>query len=170
MPVTLPRCSRGGGGPGRRSGRDGGRGRGGRGGPLPCRERNPMLVSNSRNSTLAASISPLPCTPAPSVAVPPPPPPAVAGPQYTTSVAASAHGSAPEPVGGPALLSTPRSTAADALTAGTISLTILLRTQLPVLKTRRCSGSTSRRWLRLQHGGPTKRVFLSPRVQKQGSC
>ena len=59
MPVTLPCCSRGGGGPSRRGGRDGGRGRGGRGGPLPCRERNPMLVSNSRNFTLAASISPL---------------------------------------------------------------------------------------------------------------
>ncbi len=97
MPVTLPRRGRGGGGPGRRGGRDGGRGRGGRGGPLPCRERNPMLASNSRNSTLATSISPLPRTPAPSAAVPPPPP-AVAGPQYTTSVAASAHGSAPAPV------------------------------------------------------------------------
>ena len=85
MPVTLPRCSRGGGGPGRRGGRDGGRGRGGRGGPLPCRERNPMLASNSRNSTLATSISPLPRTPAPSAAVPPPPP-AVAGPQYATAI------------------------------------------------------------------------------------
>jgi hypothetical protein len=30
-----------------------------------------MLASNSRNSTLATSISPLPCTPAPSAAVPP---------------------------------------------------------------------------------------------------
>ena len=69
MPVTLPRLGRGGGGPGRRGGRDGGRGRGGQGGPLPCRERNPMLASNSRNSTLATSISPLPCTPAPSAAV-----------------------------------------------------------------------------------------------------
>lgn len=83
-----------------------------------------MLVSNSRNSTLAASISPLPRTPAPSVAVPPPPP-AVAGPQYTTSVAASAHGSAPDPVGGPALLSTPRSTAADALTKTALMMNIL---------------------------------------------
>ena len=85
MPVTLPRRGRGGGGPGRRGGRDSRRGRGGRGGPLPCRERNPMLASNSRNSTLATSISPLPRTPAPSAAVPPPPP-AVAGPQYATAV------------------------------------------------------------------------------------
>ena len=60
MPVTLPRRGPGSGGPGRRGERDGGRGRGGRGGPLPCRERNPMLASNSRNSTLATSISPLP--------------------------------------------------------------------------------------------------------------
>ncbi len=74
MPVTLPRRGRGGGGPGHRGGRDGGRGRGGQGGPLPCRKRNPMLASNSRNSTLATSISPLPCTPAPAAAVPPPPP------------------------------------------------------------------------------------------------
>jgi hypothetical protein len=85
MPVILPRRGRGGGGPGRRGGRDGGRGRGGRGGPLPCHERNPMLASNSRNSTLATSISPLPRTPALSAAVPPPPP-AVAGPQYATAV------------------------------------------------------------------------------------
>jgi hypothetical protein len=85
MPVTLPRRGRGGGGPGRRGGRDGGRGRGGQGGPLPCRERNPMLASNSRNSTPATSISPLPRTPAPSAAVPPPPP-AVAGTQYATAV------------------------------------------------------------------------------------
>jgi hypothetical protein len=124
MPVTLPRCSRGGGGPSRRGGRDGGRGRGGRGGPLPCRERNPMLVSNSRNSTLAASISPLPRTPAPSAAVHPPRP-AVAGPQYTTSVAASAHGSAPDLVGGPALSSTSRSTAADAITKTALMMDIL---------------------------------------------
>jgi hypothetical protein len=85
MPVKLPRCGRGGGGPGRRGGRDGGRGQGGRGGPLPCQERNPVLASNWRNSTLATSISPLPRTPAPSAAVPPPPP-AVAGPQYATAV------------------------------------------------------------------------------------
>ena len=85
MHITLPRRGRGGGGPGRHGGRDGGRGRGGRGGPLPCRKRNPMLASNSRNSTLATSISPLPRTPAPSAAVPPPPP-AVAGPQYATAV------------------------------------------------------------------------------------
>ena len=72
MHITLPRRGRGGGGPGRHGGRDGRRGRGGRGGPLPSCERNPMLLSNSRNSTLATSISPLPCTPAPSAAVPPP--------------------------------------------------------------------------------------------------
>ncbi len=42
-----------------RGGRDGGRGRGGQGGSLPCRERNPVLASNSRISTLATSISPL---------------------------------------------------------------------------------------------------------------
>ena len=71
MPVTLPRRGCGGGGPGRRGGRDGGRGHGGQGGPLPCHERNPMLASNSRISTLATSISPLPCTPAPSATVPP---------------------------------------------------------------------------------------------------
>ncbi len=85
MPVTLPCRGRGGGGPGRRGGRAGGCGPGGRGGPLPCRERNPMLASNLRNSTLVTSVSPLPCTPAPSTAVPPPPP-AVAGPQYATVV------------------------------------------------------------------------------------
>ncbi len=85
MPVTLPRRGRGGGSPGRCGGRDGRRGRGGRGGPLPCRECNPMLTSNSRNSTLATSISPLPRTPALSAAVSPPPP-AVAGPQYATAV------------------------------------------------------------------------------------
>jgi hypothetical protein len=68
MPVTLPCHGRGGGGPGHRGGRDGGRGHGGQGGPLPCRERNPMLASNSRNSTLTTSISPLPCTPALSAA------------------------------------------------------------------------------------------------------
>ena len=71
MPVTLPRCSHSGGGPIRRGGRDGRRGRGGWGGPLPCHKRNPMLASNLRNSTLTTSISPLPCTPAPSAAVPP---------------------------------------------------------------------------------------------------
>ena len=85
MPVTLPRRGRGGGSPGRCGGRDGRRGRGGRGGPLPCRECNPMLTSNSRNSTLATSISPLPRTPALSAAVSPPPP-AVAGPQYATAI------------------------------------------------------------------------------------
>ena len=79
MPVTLP-C--GGGGPGRHGGRDGGRGRGGQG---PCRERNPMLASNSRNSTLTTSIFPLPRTLAPLAAVPPPPP-AVAGPQCATAI------------------------------------------------------------------------------------
>ena len=72
MPITLPRHGCGGGGPVRRGGRDGGRGHGGRGGPLPCHERNPMLASNQRNSTLTMSISPLPRTPAPSAAVPPP--------------------------------------------------------------------------------------------------
>ncbi len=85
MPVTLPHPGRGSGGPGHRGGRDGGCGRGGRSGPLPCRERDPMLASNSRNSTLATSISLLPRTPAPLAAVPPPPP-AVAGPQYATAV------------------------------------------------------------------------------------
>ncbi len=85
MPVTLRRHGPDGGGPGHRGGCDGGRGRGGQGGPLPCRERNPMLASNSRSSALATSISPLPRTPAPSAAVPPPPP-AVAGPQYATAV------------------------------------------------------------------------------------
>jgi hypothetical protein len=79
MPVTLPCHGRGGGGPGHHGGRDGGHGHGDWGGPLPCRERNPILASNSRNSTFATSISPLPCTPAPSAAVPPPPP-AVTGP------------------------------------------------------------------------------------------
>ena len=54
MPVTLPRR----GGIGRRGGPDGGRGRGGRGGSLPCRERNPVRASNSRNSTLTTPIPP----------------------------------------------------------------------------------------------------------------
>ena len=85
MPVTLPRRGCGGGGPGRRGGRDGRRGCDGQSGPLPCRELNPMLASNLRNSTLATSISPLPCTPAPSATVPPPPP-AVTGPQYATAI------------------------------------------------------------------------------------
>jgi hypothetical protein len=72
MPITLPHCGRGSGSPGRCGGRDGGRGSGGRGGPLPCRKRNPMLASNLRNSTLATSIPPLPCTQAPLAAVSPP--------------------------------------------------------------------------------------------------
>jgi hypothetical protein len=85
MPVTLPHCDRGGGGPGCHGGRDGRCDQVGRGGPLPCRKCNPMLASILRNSTLTTSISALPCTPAPSAAVPSPPP-AVAGPQYTTAI------------------------------------------------------------------------------------
>ena len=43
MPVTLSRRGRGGGGPGRLGGRDGGRGRGGRGGPLLAASVIPCL-------------------------------------------------------------------------------------------------------------------------------
>jgi hypothetical protein len=103
---------------------DEGCGRGGWGGPLPCRERNPMLASNLRNSTLVTSISPLPCTPASLVDVPPPPP-AVAGPRYTTAVAALAHGSASALVGGSALSSAPRSAATNALTKTGLMMNIL---------------------------------------------
>ena len=85
MIATLPLCGCGCGGPNRRGGRDGGRGCGGQGGPLPCRTRNSMLVSILKNSTIAASISPLTCTPAPLAALPPPPP-AVARPQYAIAV------------------------------------------------------------------------------------
>ena len=104
MSITLPRRGDSGRGLGRCSGRDEQCGHGGQGGPLPCRKCNPMLASNSRNSTLAMSISLLPCTLAFLAAVPPPPLP-VAGPRYTTTVDASAHGhgSAPGPVGGPAI-------------------------------------------------------------------
>ena len=73
MPITLPCRGCNGGGPGRCGGGDGGCGHDGQGGPLPCYKRNPILASNSRNSTLATFISPLPHTPAPLAAVPPPP-------------------------------------------------------------------------------------------------
>jgi hypothetical protein len=63
MPVSLPRGggrsqSGRGGGRGRDGGRIGGRGRGGRGGPLPSRELNPMLMSNSQNTTLLEATAP----------------------------------------------------------------------------------------------------------------
>ena len=108
MPVTLPRAGHG--GPGRK-GRRGAHT--GRGGPLPNRERNPMLISNSNNSTLVASISPLPSAPGQ-----PPNAPAPAGgshaQQYTNDVAASAHGSAPphHPAGVGSALSSGSSTVA----------------------------------------------------------
>ena len=52
MPVSLPRRGRG--GPaGCRGGHDGGQGRGGWGDLLPSRKRNAMLMSSSRNTTLA---------------------------------------------------------------------------------------------------------------------
>ena len=121
MPVTLPRAGRG--GPGRKGGHNAGTGWGG---PLPNRERNPMLVSNSNNSTLVASISPLPSAPGQ-----PPTAPAPAGgtraQQYNNDVAASAHGSAPphHPAGAGSALSIGSSTAAAALTKAAMMINIL---------------------------------------------
>ena len=71
MVISLPRCG---------GGRGGRRGRGGH--PFLGRERNPRLVSNSSNTTLAASVSHLPPAPGqpailsllPSPALPLPPP------------------------------------------------------------------------------------------------
>ncbi len=101
MPISLPRHGHG--GPaGRGGGRDGGKGRGGRGNPLPSCKRDATFVSNSRNTTLSASIYPLPCTPALGQAAAVPPPLAVNGPRYTNAIAALAHGSAPDPFSGPA--------------------------------------------------------------------
>ena len=64
------------GGPGRRGGRDGGRGRGGQRDPLPRpRAQSHARRPNSRNSTLATRpFPPLPCTPAPFGRCAPPPP------------------------------------------------------------------------------------------------
>ncbi len=81
MPVSLPHCGCGA-LAGHRGGRDGGQGRGGQGNPLPSRKHNAMLMSNLRNTTLAASISPLPHTPALRQAAAVPPPVAVDGPWY----------------------------------------------------------------------------------------
>ena len=72
MVVSLPR----------RGGGRGGRGRGRGGHPFLGREHNPRLVSNSSNTTLAASVSHLPPAPGqpailsllPSPALPLPPP------------------------------------------------------------------------------------------------
>jgi hypothetical protein len=122
MPVTLPRAGRGG---------PGGKGecgaRTGRGGSLPNRERNPMLVSNSNNSTLLVSISPLPSAPG---QPPTAPAPAIVtrAQQYTNDIAASTHGSAPlhHPAGpGSALSLIGSSTAAAALTKAAMMINIL---------------------------------------------
>jgi len=97
MVVSLPH----------RDGGRGGRGRGHGGHPFLGREHNPMLVSNSSNTTLAASVSRLPPAPGqpailsllPSPALPLPPPlPTVI--EYTDVVAASAIGSEPDPISG----------------------------------------------------------------------
>ena len=96
MVISLPRCG---------GGRGGRRGRGGH--PFLGRERNPRLVSNSSNTTLAASVSHLPPAPGqpailsllPLSALPLPPPlPAVI--VCTDDVAASAIGSEPDPISG----------------------------------------------------------------------
>jgi hypothetical protein len=99
MVVSLP-CRCGGRG-------DHGRGRGGP--PFRDREHDPRLVSNSSNTTLAASVSRLPPAPGqpaiasllllPALMLPPPPPsPAVV--IYTDAVAALAIGSEPGPFSG----------------------------------------------------------------------
>ena len=107
----------------------GGCGRGGRGGPLRCRERNPLLASNSRNAALlATTISSPPCALALSAAVLLHPPSAVAVPaqQYTTAAAASAHGSAPDdPVNNPLPPSSARSNASAALSKTALMMNIL---------------------------------------------
>ena len=84
----LPTCRGCGGGPGR---------------PLPSRERNRLLMSNLNNTTLAASISPLPLAPGQSAAVPhsAAAATATAATQYTNVVAALACGSKPDPVANP---------------------------------------------------------------------
>jgi len=90
-----------------RGGGRGGCGRGRGGHPFLGRERNPRLVSNSSNTTLAASVSRLPPAPGqpailsllPSPALPLPPPlPAIV--VYTDDVAASVIGSEPDPISG----------------------------------------------------------------------
>ena len=97
MVVSLPR----------HGGDRGGCGCGRGGHPFLGRERNPRLVSNPSNNTLAASVSRLPPAPGqpaillllPSPALPLPPPlPAVV--VYTDDVAASATGSEPDSISG----------------------------------------------------------------------
>ena len=96
-------------GPGGKGGRTSGHDRIGWGGPLPSRERNPtMLISNSNNSNLVVSIvSPLPPAPGQPTTAPP-----AGGQQYTNEVVAPAHGSTPDPAGGPAPLFACSTTAA----------------------------------------------------------
>jgi len=97
MVVSLPR----------HGGDRGGCGCGRGGHPFLGRERNPRLVSNSSNTTLATSVSRLPPAPGqpailsllPSPALPLPPSlPAVV--VYTDDVAALAIGSEPDPISG----------------------------------------------------------------------
>ena len=110
MPVTLPHA--GCGGPGRKGGRGACTGRGSL---LPNCERNPMFVSNLNNSTLVASISPLPSAPGqPPTAPAPAPAGGTRAQQYNNDVAASAHGSAPphHPAGAGSALSIGSSVAA----------------------------------------------------------
>ncbi len=76
---------------------------GGRSHPLPSCEHNKLLVSNSNNTTLVASVSPLPPAPGKLAAVPPSiaTTTATAVIQYTNTIATLAHGSKPEPVADP---------------------------------------------------------------------
>ena len=94
MVISLPR--RGGGG-------RGGRGRGCGGHPFLGRERNPRLVCNSSNTTLAVSVSCFPpalsLLPLPALPLPPPLP-AIVVYTFMDDVAASAIGSEPDPISG----------------------------------------------------------------------